>query len=113
LGSFDRNDQFFEVCAGQPLGYAELAASRTSAGDYEDGAGRAIASAYERWSVRAALGWTPDDRTLLDISTILSDGEAAYADRAMDGSQFTRRNVGFRFRREATAAAIESIETTA
>ncbi|HEU5078423.1 MAG TPA: TonB-dependent copper receptor [Opitutaceae bacterium] len=112
LGSFGRNDEFVEVRAGQPLGYVEAAGTRTSSDDYEDGSGRAIASAYERWSARVAAGWTPDESTLVEVSSIVSDGEAAYADRSMDGSKFARRNVALRVRRTAVSQAVDSVEAT-
>jgi iron complex outermembrane receptor protein len=112
LGSFGRNDQFLEVRAGRPLGYAEIAATRTEADDYEDGSGRAIASAYERWSARVAAGWTPDERTLMEVSSMFSDGQAAYADRSMDGSKFARRNLSLRARRTAVSPLVDSLEAT-
>ena len=110
LGSFGRNDQFAEVRAGRPSGYVELAASRSNADDYEDGDGRAISSAYERWSTRFALGWTPDNDTSVELTGIVSDGEAAYADRLMDGAQFARENLGLRLRRAKISPLVDAIE---
>jgi len=110
LGSFGRNDQLIDLRAGAPLGYVEFAATRTAADDYEDGAGRAIHSGYERWSTHAALGWTPDDHTLIELTGTVSDGEAAYADRMMDGAQFTRENLGLRVRRERISDLVEELE---
>ncbi|HEX2862402.1 MAG TPA: TonB-dependent copper receptor [Lacunisphaera sp.] len=112
LGAFGRNDQFLEVRAGRPGGYAEVAATRSAADNYEDGSGRALASAYARWSARAAVGWTPEARTLLELSSMFSDGRAAYADRAMDGSRFARRNLSLRARRTAVSPLIDSLEAT-
>lgn len=110
IGSYGRNDQFLEVRTGQPRVYAELAGTRTASDDYEDGDGRTIASAYERWSARAAFGWTPDAGTLVELSSIVSDGEAAYADRAMDGSKFARRNLSLRARKSPGTGIIEQVE---
>ncbi|MBP7143210.1 MAG: TonB-dependent copper receptor [Opitutaceae bacterium] len=110
LGSFGRNDQFLEVRSGEPRVYAELAGTRTASDDYDDGEGRAVASAYERWSARAALGWTPDSGTLVELSSLASDGDAAYADRAMDGSKFARRNLSLRARKIAGAGIIEQVD---
>ncbi|ATC63157.1 TonB-dependent copper receptor [Nibricoccus aquaticus] len=110
VGSFDRNDQFAEIRAGRPLGYVEIAATRTAANDYEDGEGRLVHSAYERWSTRAALGWTPSDNTLVELTGTLGDGEAAYADRMMDGAKFARQNLGLRFRQSELPGLISSVE---
>jgi iron complex outermembrane receptor protein len=112
LGAFGRYDQFLEVRAGQPVAYGEIAAMRSQSDDYEDGQGNAIASAYERWSARAAAGWTPDARTLVEISSTFSDGEAAYADRSMDGASFARSNLSLRARRTTVTPLIDSLEAT-
>lgn len=112
LGAFGRNDQFLEVRSGRPVGYAEVAATRAQSDDYEDGDGRAIASAYTRWSARAAAGWTPDARTLVEISSTFSDGEAAYADRSMDGVGFARSNLSLRGRRTAVSPLVDSLEAS-
>jgi iron complex outermembrane receptor protein len=37
----------------------------------------------------------------VEFTTARSDGEAAYADRAMDGVKFDRENYGLRFTRTA------------
>lgn len=110
LGSFGRNDQVADVQAGARQGYAQAAATRSAAGDFEDGAGQAVHSGYERWSANAALGWTPDERTRLELSGALSDGEAAYADRMMDGVRFARENVGLRFERERLSRVVQGLE---
>ncbi len=110
LGSFGRNDQFLDATAGAPLGRFQLTATRSAADDYTDGAGNEIHSNYERWSTRAALGWTPDERTLVELTGTLSDGEAAYADRMMDGSLFERRNLGLRVRRNDVSDTVTAVD---
>jgi iron complex outermembrane receptor protein len=110
FGSFDRNDQLLSARAGKPSGYVETTATRSASGDYDDGAGRKVHSRYERWSTHAAAAWTPDDTTLAELSAIASDGEAAYADRAMDGAAFTRKNLGLRLRRTGLSTALEAFE---
>ncbi|MGC4074128.1 MAG: TonB-dependent copper receptor [Nibricoccus sp.] len=113
FGSFGRNDQYASARAGAPAGYAQIAGTRSASDDYEDGSGRSIASRYERWSAHTALGWTPDKNTLVELSSTLSDGEAAYADRLMDGISFARENVGLRVRRAGISDTISSIEAGA
>lgn len=109
-GAFDRFDATLDLRGGNPLAQAQLAGTWSESGDYEDGDGRRIASAYERWSVQGALGWTPDAATLVELTGILSDAQAAYADRAMDGVVFERENIGLRFRREYDAGVLREIE---
>jgi iron complex outermembrane receptor protein len=99
VGSFGRNDQVADVRAGRPAGYVRASVTRSASDDYTDGAGRVVHSRYERWSAQSALGWTPDDDTTLELSGARSDGEAAYADRIMDGVRFARENLGLRLER--------------
>lgn len=113
VGSAGRNDQWIQVRGGRPDFYAEAGATRTAADNYEDGDGRRVASAYERWSTRVALGWTPDAATWVEASGMVSDGEAAYADRAMDGASFARRNAGLRFRRSLDTGTFRALEGNA
>ncbi len=98
-GSFGRFDAALDARARRPAAQARLTATTTRADDYADGSGRAVHSAYERWSANASAAWTPDAHTTLEVTTARSDGEAAYADRAMDGVKFARDNLGLRLER--------------
>ena len=109
-GSHGRFDALLDARAGRAEGYARLDGTYTRGDDYADGAGREVHSAYERWSTNAALGWTPDAHTTVEFSGARSDGEAAYADRAMDGVKFARENLGLKVKREAPSELIRSIE---
>lgn len=112
-GSFGRNDQVVDVRGGTPDFYAQGTATRSDSDDYRDGAGNKVHSAYTRWSTGAAFGWTPDDRTRLELSGLRSDGHAAYADRTMDGVKFDRENIGLKFETRAVSERIEKIEAQA
>lgn len=96
-GSFGRNDQLFDITAGAPTGYARVSANRSQAGDYADGNGARVPSAWKKWNTDAALGWTPDADTLLEVSAGIGNGQARYAGRGMDGAQFRRDSLGLRF----------------
>lgn len=108
--SFGRVDGVLDARAGNALAQARVTATTTRADDYEDGDGRNVHSAYNRWSANASAAWTPDDRTFLEFSTARSDGEAAYADRSMDGVKFARKNYGLRLRREHLSPVIAGLE---
>lgn len=112
-GSFDRNDLMADVTGGDPGGYVRAIATRTDANDYEDGAGHRVHSAYTRWSGSLLGGWTPDAHTRLELSVDRSDGEAAYADRAMDGTLFDRTSVGLRLEKTRLSALVEKLEVQA
>lgn len=108
--SFGRRDAVLDARADHPLAQARTTATFTRADDYRDGAGRVAHSAYERWSANATLAWTPDDRTVVEFSGARSDGEAAYADRAMDGVKFARTNHGLRLVRNQLSPVVLSAE---
>ena len=95
-----RRDFVADLLLGNDAVYGRISGTRAEADDYDDGAGSAVHSRYMRWSAHAELGWTPDANTRIALTAAQSDGEAAYADRAMDGVMFERENVGLRFERE-------------
>lgn len=109
-GSFGRHDEVLDVRGGTPSFYAQAAGTNSRSDDYEDGNGRAVHSQYRRWSANAAVGWTPDASTRLEISGAASDGEAAYADRSMDGVKFDRNNYGLKFVKQNLSALVEKVE---
>ncbi|HLU76943.1 MAG TPA: TonB-dependent copper receptor [Burkholderiales bacterium] len=111
--SFDRHDEFLDVKGGSPLGYVQGILTHARSGNYRDGNGDTVHSKYERWSATGVLGWTPDRDTRVELSAIRSDGEAAYADRGMDGSSFARSNYGLKFEKRKVSRAIEKIEAQA
>lgn len=112
-GSAERNDLIGDVAVGNRQVYARIRGTRAEADDYEDGAGNRVHSAYERWSTNATLGWTPDATTRLELTGALSDGEAAYADRAMDGVRFRRENLGFKFEKRELGKVVTGLELQA
>jgi iron complex outermembrane recepter protein len=111
--SFGRSDLVGDLRAGTPSFYGQLTGTRAASDDYEDGAGQSVHSEYDRWSAHAALGWTPDDSTRLELTGVRSDGEAAYADRAMDGIAFDRENLGLRFERDELSEHVKRVEAQA
>lgn len=110
LGSFGRNDEMLDAQTGNENTYLRAGATRSQANDYKDGDGIAVHSAYNRWSSNAALGWTPDDNTRLELTLAKSDGQAAYADRSVDGSKFARDNVGVKFDKQHMGGVFDGIE---
>jgi iron complex outermembrane receptor protein len=111
--SASRSDLVGDLRLGTPSVFGELTGTRAASDDYEDGTGTTVHSRYERWSASGALGWTPSDATLVELSGIRSDGEAAYADRAMDGVSFDRDNVGLRYERHDATGRLRGVEAQA
>lgn len=110
LASYGRNDEMLNTRLGSENYYLRAGATRSQADDYQDGAGTTVHSAYNRWSGNAAMGWTPDDYTRLELTMVKSDGKAAYADRAVDGSKFARDNAGMKFNKQRMGGVLDGIE---
>ncbi|MCE1205409.1 MAG: TonB-dependent copper receptor [Holophagaceae bacterium] len=109
-GSFGRNDEVLDATGGTSAFYVRGIGTRSHSDDYEDGKGTSIHARYTRWSANAAFGWTPSEDTRLELSGTRSNGEAAYADRTMDGAKFLRENLGFRGEWRRLTDRIEKVE---
>lgn len=110
VGSYGRLDQNIEAAIGDQYKYLRLNANRSESGNYQDGNGISVHSNWERWNTDIAAGWTPNKETWLEITAGKADGEAAYAGRSLDGSQFARESLGMRFEKSNINAVIKKIE---
>ncbi|WP_454913313.1 TonB-dependent copper receptor [Stutzerimonas chloritidismutans] len=106
-GRFDRN---LDAAAGNSRGYARLMANSSQADDYADGNGDTVPSRYDKWNTDVALGWTPDEDTLVEFTAGRGDGFARYAGRGMDGSQFQRESLGLRFEKSNIGETFYGLE---
>lgn len=102
-GSFGRRDLQASVTGGSEQFFIEADGSQVQQDNYQDGDGNAVHSQYNKWNGRLAAGWTPNENTRLQIATTRSDGEAAYADRGVDGSLFDRQSTDIKLQRKALA----------
>ncbi|MCC7265515.1 MAG: TonB-dependent receptor [Candidatus Latescibacteria bacterium] len=109
-GNFGRMDGTADLQVGNERFYLRGLVAQGRSGNYEDGEGRTVHSEYRRWNARTALGWTPDEQTRLEVSTTRGNGEAAYADRGVDGSEFANENYGLRFARRPLSGAVTKVE---
>ena len=110
IGSFGRLDHNIETAVGDDKKYIRLNANRSESNSYEDGDGNTVPSAWKRWNTDLALGWTPDEDTWIELTGGKADGEAEYAGRSMDGSQFARESLGLRFEKKNLTDVIKKIE---
>ncbi len=74
-----------------------------------DGNGDEVPSAWRKWNVDAALGWTPDADTVLELNAGSGDAQARYAGRGMDGAQFRRDGVGLRFEKKNIDGVLDAV----
>ncbi len=109
-GAFGRHDEMADARAAIPSFYLQGNGTRSHTDDYRDGNGVAVHSFYTRWSGNAAFGWTPNADTRLEFSVARSDGQAAYADRSMDGVGFARSNAAVKLDRRFTSSVVQRVE---
>lgn len=109
-GSNGRRDETIQSTAGNELGYMQLSANQSRAGDYRDGAGRRVPSRWDKWNGDLALGWTPDDATRMELTLGRGNGEASYAGRGMDGAQIKRESLGARLEKTDIGDVLDRVE---
>lgn len=108
--SAGRNDQNADLAAGNDQFYARISANHSHGQDYKDGDGNRIPSGWNKWNADAALGWTPDADTLVELSAGAGDGWARSAARGMDGTQFRRDSLGLRLQKQNITPWLSKVE---
>jgi iron complex outermembrane receptor protein len=109
-GSNGRFDKVLDAAAGNSQAYARFVGNQSRSDDYQDGNGDSVPSRWDKWNGDVTLGWTPDADTLLELTAGKGDGEARYAGRGMDGSQFKRESLGLRFEKSNLGEVLDKIE---
>lgn len=105
-----RFDENADISLGSEDGYLRLIGNKSRSDDYKDGNGDRVSSKWDKWNGDVALGWTPDKDTLLELTAGKGDGEAGYAGRSMDGSQFKRESLGARFKKSNIGDVFDKFE---
>lgn len=109
-GSNGRFDRLLDGAVGGERGYLRVTGNRSRSDDYDNGDGDSVPSRWDKWNADVALGWTPDADTLVELSVGRGDGEARYAGRGMDGSQFERESLGLRIERGNLGGVLDRLE---
>lgn len=112
-GSYGRNDQVLDAAVGAEPGFLRLIGTRSAADNYKDGNGTKVHSEFERWSGTVIAGWTPTADTRLEFTLERSDGEAAYADRGMDGVAFDRTGYAIKLEQRNISPLVQQVEAQA
>ena len=110
IGSYGRLDHNVEAAIGDESKYARLNANRSVSNDYQDGDGQTVHSNWERWNADLALGWKPSEDSWLEFRAGKADGEAAYAGRTMDGSQFKRESLALHAEQKNISEVIKKLQ---
>jgi iron complex outermembrane receptor protein len=109
-GSNHRVDSNIDSSVGNAQGYLRVMANTSESDDYKDGNGDKVAAKWRKWNTDAALGWTPTENTWIELSGGAGDGEARYAGRGMDGSQFKRDSLGLKLEQKNISAVFKKLE---
>ena len=108
--SNQRVDSNIDTSMGNQLGSIRLTANTSEANDYKDGNGKKVPAKWRKWNADLSVAYTPSDDTWIELSAGKGDGEARYAGRGMDGSQFLRESVGVRFEQNNLSSLVEKLE---
>lgn len=109
-GSRNRFDTNLDGAIGGKQGYLRFVGNRSKSDDYYAGNGDRVPSRFNKWNADVALGWTPTEDTLLELTYGQGDGESRYAARGMDGTQFARETAGLRFKQDNLGEVWKSFE---
>jgi iron complex outermembrane receptor protein len=110
-GSFDQQNLSVDSSAGFKYGYLNYTHNNARGGNYSDGDGREVdLTFYDTSNDRGAIGFTPDEDTLIEISGLRSDGQIANATIHMDVSKLDRENYSFHLKKENISPWIKSLD---
>ncbi|MCR8678999.1 MULTISPECIES: TonB-dependent receptor [Campylobacter] len=91
-GSFNQKELSGEAIGGNELGSIQINGGIYQSDNYKDGDGNIVHSEYFRKQGAIIGTITPNDESAISLSADFGNGEAAYADRAMDGTKFQRES---------------------
>lgn len=109
-GSNHRVDSNIDSSLGNALAYVRVMANTSESDDYKDGHGNKVPAKWQKWNSDIALGFTPTENTWIELSGGAGDGEARYAGRGMDGSQFERESLGLKLEQRHISPVFKKLE---
>jgi iron complex outermembrane receptor protein len=112
-GSYDHFEEYMDAAAGTENFYVRINANHGRSSDYKDGNGNRVPSEWMKWNTDAAIGWTPNESTLLELSAGAGNGYARYAGRGMDGDEFERESFNLRFEKSDLGPVLSKLEAQA
>ena len=93
-GSFNQQDLTVNASTGFQKGYLSYTHNNSRSGNYD----------------RLALGYRPDDDTLLEVSGVISEGKMGNATIHMDVTRLDRENYNIHFKKEDINTWLKSID---
>lgn len=110
-GSFNNQDLTVNASTGVKEGYISYTHNNSRSGNYENGNGEVIDLTFtDTANDRLAIGYRPDDDTLLEISGVLSEGKMGNATIHMDVTQLDRQSYSALFKKENINSWLKSVD---
>lgn len=110
-GSYNYQALSVDSSVGYENGYLNYTHNNTSGDNYSDGDGNEIEQTfYDTSNDRLALGFTPDEDTLLEVSGLTSKAVIGNATIHMDVTKLDRTNANVHFKRENIASWLNSVD---
>lgn len=104
-------DASVDVAAGSEKGFARLLGSYMDAGNYKDGNGESVRSAFTESAGTAILGYTPDDHTRLELSyEAQRTRDVLFAGAGMDSPISDADTVRLKFEKRAIGGVLDAIK---
>ena len=101
-GNADTRELSADVAAGTPQGFARAILGYKNSGNYQDGDGNSVRSAYKQKSGTAIFGYTPDAATRLEFSVEgTRERDTLFAGAGMDSPYSDADNFRLKFDRRA------------
>jgi iron complex outermembrane receptor protein len=110
-GSFNQQALSVDSSVGFEKGFLNYTHNNTSGDNYVDGDGNEVAQTfYDTSNDRGAIGYTPDEDTLLEFSGLTSNGVIGNATIHMDVTKLDRENYDLHFKKENIASWLQEID---
>jgi iron complex outermembrane receptor protein len=111
MSNSDTTNLNADVAAGGTQGFIRGIATYTDAGNYEDGDGNSVRSAYTSKGGTVILGWTPDDHTRLEGSyEATREDDVLFAGAGMDSPMSDSDNYRLKFSRNAMDGVLSGVK---
>lgn len=110
-GSFNQQSLDIDTSAGFENGYLSYTHNNKRGSNYSDANGNEVAQTfYNTSNDRGAIGFTPDEDTLLEFSGLRSDGIIGNATIHMDVTKLDRENYNLHFKKENLSSWLQRID---
>ncbi|MCK5898324.1 MAG: TonB-dependent receptor [Methylococcales bacterium] len=110
-GSFNQQSLSVDTSLGFSGGYISYSHNNTRGGNYIDGNGQEVGlTFYDTRNDRIAIGFTPDDNTLFEISGLLSEGQMGNATIHMDVTRLDRSSYGAHFKKSEINSWLKELD---